>query len=71
MGNLVDFTQQMKTAHKEYEHIYKNTKSNIYENMQCSNQGAPNSSRIALSFSGIWLRCIINMLYYAIDNVSS
>jgi len=47
MGNLVDFTQQMRTAHKEYEYSYKSTKSNIYENMQCSNQGAPDSSRIA------------------------
>lgn len=71
MGNLVDFTQQMRAADKEYEHSYKKTKSNIYENMQCSNQDVPDSSRIALSFSGIWLRCIINMLYYAIDNVSS
>jgi hypothetical protein len=26
---------------------------------------------IALSFSGIWLRCIINILYYAIDYVFS
>ena len=51
MGNLVDFTEQMRTAHKEYEHSYKNSKSNTYENMQCSNQDIPESSRIALFFS--------------------
>jgi hypothetical protein len=71
MGNLVDFTQQIRTAHKEYEHSYKNTTSNIYESMPFSNQDVPDSNMIALSFSGIWLRCIINILYYAIDYVFS
>jgi len=51
--------------------VIKNAKSNVYENMQCSDQDVPDSSWTALAFSGIWLRCIINILYYAIDNVFS
>jgi hypothetical protein len=71
IGNLFDFTQKIRTAHKAYEHSYKNVKSNVYENMQCSNQDVPDSTGTALAFSGIWLRYIINILYYGIDNVFS